>query len=206
MYSFHHCQLRSNRYLRMLRWMTDKPTLQREYMNKNLKRTKFCNSAFILWLKSHGWAHSINWQLMHEYRKKHELVHWMKSHNAFKLKSYKISGSTKNIPLVLQFLVMFTHQVTTDVSLEEGDNLRKTLITKILKMTKNTSTEEDFGNTKTVLILVQLQSFQDLLADNLAFNESLGNGIWSQDGVSVRNNRIVKDIIQKMRKINSEIY
>ncbi len=89
------------------------------------------------------------------------------------------------IPLVLQFLVVPPHQVTTDVSLEVGHDLGQTLVTHILKHTQHTSPEEDLGVTQTVVISIELQSGQNLLGNNLAIDKgTLWDGVGSQDGVS----------------------
>ena len=87
-------------------------------------------------------------------------------------------------PLVLEFFVLSAHQITLDVGLEQGDDLRQTLVTHILKHTQYTSLEEDFGGTKTVFVGVHLESGQELVSNNFAVNESLGNGVGGQDGVS----------------------
>lgn len=93
------------------------------------------------------------------------------------------------LPLVLELLVLFPHQVPTDVGLEQRDDPGKTLVTQVLKCTEHTSTEEHLGVTQSVFIFTQLEGFKDLASHDLAVDESLGDGIGSQDGVSgeVRN-------------------
>ena len=88
------------------------------------------------------------------------------------------------LPLVLQFLVLPTHQVSTNMGLEHGDNLSETFVTHVLKHTQDTSLEEDLGDTKSVLVGVHLQSCEDLVCNLFAIDESLWDSIRSQDGVS----------------------
>lgn len=89
-----------------------------------------------------------------------------------------------NSPLVLECLVVPSDQVTTDEGLEVGDDLGQTLVTHVLQHTQHTSPEEHLGVAQSVFILVQLQSIQDLLSDNLAINESLRDSVGGQDGVT----------------------
>lgn len=86
--------------------------------------------------------------------------------------------------MVLEFLVLFPHQVSTDVGLEQRDDSGETLITQVFKCTEHTSTEEHLGVTQPVFIFTQLEGFKDLACHDLAVDESLGDGIGSQDGVS----------------------
>ena len=86
--------------------------------------------------------------------------------------------------MVLKLLVFFAHQVTTDMSLEECDNLSETFITHVFKCTQDTSLEEYLGVTKLVLVGVHLKSSQDLVTDLFAINESLWDSVRGQDGIS----------------------
>ena len=88
-------------------------------------------------------------------------------------------------PLVLQLLVATAHDVAADPGLEQGDDFGETLVTHVLKLTQDTSTEEDLGVAQTVFILVQLKGSQNLLSDDLAVDEALRHCIGSQDGVTV---------------------
>ena len=87
-------------------------------------------------------------------------------------------------PLILQFLVLSAHQVTSNVSLEQGNDFGQTFVTHILKHTQHTSFEEDFGCAKTVLVGVHLEGRQDLVCHLLTINESLGDGVGGKNGVS----------------------
>lgn len=49
------------------------------------------------------------------------------------------------VPLVNHFLVVLPHQMATDMSLEESEDLGEALISQVLKNTQDTSPEEDFG-------------------------------------------------------------
>lgn len=91
----------------------------------------------------------------------------------------------KSSSLVLQLLVLFAHQITSNVSLESRNNGRQAFVTHFLKHTEYTGFEEDLGVTKTVLCGVELQSKQNLFRDGLAINEALWNSIGSQDGISL---------------------
>ena len=88
------------------------------------------------------------------------------------------------IPLIPKFLVVISHKITTDACLEERQNAGEFFITHVLKLTENTGTEEDFGVSQTVLILIQLKGSQDLFCDDFTINESLRNSRGSQDGIS----------------------
>lgn len=90
------------------------------------------------------------------------------------------------LPLILQFLVGFPHEVTTDVGLEHRDDLRQTLISHVLKGTQHSGLEKDLSGTKTVFLGVELKGRQDVASDLLAVNESLRDGAGSQDGVARR--------------------
>ena len=70
------------------------------------------------------------------------------------------------------------------MSLEEAHNLCETLVTHVLKHTKHTSTEENLGVAKPEVVFLHLECFQHILCHYLPITESLGDGIWSQDGVS----------------------
>ena len=89
------------------------------------------------------------------------------------------------IPLVLELGVVLSHDVTSDMSLEEAHDSGETLFTKILKMTKYTSPEEHLGVSALKAVLLKLESIKYILSHNLAINKALGDGVGSQDGVSV---------------------
>ena len=89
------------------------------------------------------------------------------------------------LPLVNETLVFFPHSVTTDVSLEHGDDLGKTFITHLLKGTKNTSLEEDLGGSEFIFTGIQLKSFQDVASYLLAINKTLRDSVGGQDGITV---------------------
>ena len=92
----------------------------------------------------------------------------------------------------MELLVAAAHQVTSDEGLEEGDDLRQALITHVLKLTEDTSLEEDLGVSETVVVS-EVEGAQDLLGGDLAVNEaSLGDGVGSQDGVSGSGRKIEK--------------
>ena len=88
-------------------------------------------------------------------------------------------------PLIHKFFVVHPHEISTDMSLEERQNACKTLVTHVLKLTEDTSTEEDFGVSKTELILIQLKGSQHFLCNHFAINKSFRNCRGSQDGISV---------------------
>lgn len=72
------------------------------------------------------------------------------------------------------------------MGLEEGDDLGEALVAHVLKHTQDASLEEDLGGAETVLVRVHLKGRQDLVGHLLAVNETLGDGVGGQDGVSER--------------------
>ena len=70
------------------------------------------------------------------------------------------------------------------MGLEEGEDLGEALITELLKVTKNTGTEENPGVTNLVAVLLKLESIQYLLSHNLALYETRWDGVGGKNGVS----------------------
>ena len=95
------------------------------------------------------------------------------------------------LPLVLEFLVVPPHHVTSDVSLEEGQDSRQTLFTELLKHTEDTSSEEHLGVAQLVFVSIKLKSLKNLTRGFLGLNESLWDSIGRQDGVTEMNLRDV---------------
>merc|ERR1719295_1570637 len=77
-----------------------------------------------------------------------------------------------------------------DEGLEHGDDLGQTLVAHVFKHTQYTCLEEDFGGAKLILVGIQLQCGQDLVGHLLAINESLGDSVGGQDGVTLLELRV----------------
>ena len=90
-------------------------------------------------------------------------------------------------PLILQFLVVLADQISSDSSLEVGDDLRKAFIAHVFQHTEDSSFEEDLRVAQAVVVCVQLEGTQNLLAHNLSIAESGRDHIWSQDRISAIN-------------------
>jgi len=88
-------------------------------------------------------------------------------------------------PLILELLVVLADEVATDASLEVCHNLGQSLVSHVLQSAEHSSLEEDLGVTETVVVLVELQSNEDLLGDNLAVDETRRDHVRSQDRVSI---------------------
>ena len=83
----------------------------------------------------------------------------------------------KIVPLVLEFLVLFADEVSTDMSLEHGNDLSETFISHLLQHTEHASLEEHLGVSQSVLCGVQLEGQEDLLSDNFAISKALRDGV-----------------------------
>lgn len=87
---------------------------------------------------------------------------------------------------------MYYHQIkrrillniTSDMSLEESNNLGEPVITPFLKCTQNTSFEEDLSVTQSVVSVFKGKSSKDFVCGYLTINKSSWDCIWSQNGVS----------------------
>lgn len=64
-------------------------------------------------------------------------------------------------PLILQFLVVLSAEVTSDVGLHPGDNFAETVVTEFFHLTQDTSPEEDLGVTQSVQFSVELGGRQN---------------------------------------------
>jgi len=108
-------------------------------------------------------------------------------HEEIDVKRFKLNciATDGPVPLVLEFLVLATHQVAANVGLEERDDLGETLVSHVFQHTQDAGLEEDLGGAETVLVRVHLKGRQDLLSHNLAVHKTLGNRVGSQDGVSI---------------------
>ena len=70
------------------------------------------------------------------------------------------------------------------MGLQQRDDLGESLVTELLQVTQHSGLEEDLRVAQTVLVLVELQSQQNLLSGSLGLHETLGDSVGSQDGVS----------------------
>ena len=71
------------------------------------------------------------------------------------------------------------------MGLEKTDDSRQPFVAHVLKVTEDTSLEEDLGVTNLVLVRVNLDGSKNLLSGNLCVDESIANGVWSQNRVSI---------------------
>ena len=63
---------------------------------------------------------------------------------------------SSSLPLFLQFLVVFADEISTDASLEVGDDLCKTNVAHVFQHSENSRTEEDLRMAETELVRVKL--------------------------------------------------
>ena len=101
-----------------------------------------------------------------------------------------------SLPLVMKFLVLFTHDISSNVGLEQGDNPWKTLFTHVFKITQYTSLKEDFCASDFVFVRVHLESGQNLSCYFFAIVKSCWYSISSQDRVSVNIRSILEYLIK----------
>merc|ERR1719195_1760269 len=95
-------------------------------------------------------------------------------------------GSLKAVKgqlLILQLLEYKTRGFTSGLSLKPRQDHTNTIFTDFFHVTQDTSTEEDFGMTKTELLRIQLDSFHNSASSILVFL-CLGNSSGSQDIVA----------------------
>jgi len=87
-------------------------------------------------------------------------------------------------PLVLEFLVVLANEVSADACLEVGHDLRQAFISHVLQSSEHACLEEDLGVPQTIVILIHLQSTQNLLSDDFAVHETRRNHVRRQDRIS----------------------
>merc|ERR1719188_536278 len=85
--------------------------------------------------------------------------------------------------LVLELLESHSGGLASSSRLQPGKNVSDLVPTELFHLTGNTSSEEDLGMTKTVLLLVHLDNIHDNLGSSLVIL-SLGNSLGSDDVVS----------------------
>lgn len=86
-------------------------------------------------------------------------------------------------PLVLEFLVILSDQVSSNSRLEVRDDLGQAFVPEVLQHSEDSSLEEDLGVTQSVVILIQLKSGQHLLTHHFTIDETRWNDIGGQNGV-----------------------
>ena len=86
--------------------------------------------------------------------------------------------------MVLKLGVVLADKVTADARLEVGDDLGQTLVSHLLKLTKDAGLEEDLRVTDAV-VLPKVKGSENLLRGDLAVAEAGRNGVGREDGVSV---------------------
>merc|ERR1719443_2295369 len=85
--------------------------------------------------------------------------------------------------LVLELLESHSGCLASSSGLQPGKNISDLVLTELFHLTGNTSSEEDLGVTKTVLLLIHLDNIHDNLGSSLVIL-GLGHSLGSDDVVS----------------------
>merc|ERR1719356_1316587 len=92
-------------------------------------------------------------------------------------------ASVQSHLLVLELLESHSGSLASSTRLQPGKNVSDLVLTELFHFTGNTSSEEDLGVTKTVLLLVHLDNIHDNLSGSLVIL-GLGDSLGSDDVVS----------------------
>merc|ERR1719443_2768755 len=92
-------------------------------------------------------------------------------------------ASVQGHRLVLELLESHSGGLASSSGLQPGKNISDLVLTELFHLTGNTSSEEDLGVTKTVLLLVHLDNIHDNLSSSLVIL-GLGHSLGSNDVVS----------------------
>merc|ERR1719297_61271 len=92
-------------------------------------------------------------------------------------------ASVQSHLLVLELLESHSGGLASGSRLQPGKNVSDLVLTELFHLTSNTSSEEDLGVSKTVLLLIHLHNIHDNLSSGLVIL-GLGNSLGSDDVVS----------------------
>ncbi len=79
------------------------------------------------------------------------------------------------------------------MSLKEGQDGRQTVLSQFFKHSQYSRSEEHLSVAQLVLVIIQLQSLEDLGRSFLSFHKALWDSIGGKDGVSESRQRIVSE-------------